>query len=606
MKASSQIRRKPTAQTLTSVTKNDDTIEPKAKKQNGALLKPRITTRTIPTTKSDVKPRRGPTKATEPAKSVSLTELSRTKPPAKPDIKSKKVVPTKSAIITGPSKVSSNAPVPPRVRTQTRTLKPEEVTVLKYVAPVSAKIPSDQRKAPVSFEVEVKSTKSIDVTSTKPPVEEKSYERNNETDNEDQYESEFESYESDFECGSSSSSKHSDSDSTTSEPADSDQSSTLDNVKEEFTEEENRPTIEQKLDSGHYEIQIKKVQPQIESVTCSATSKSDDNQPDSDHVQKRPLISPDQLHRFLQRSCALVEMAINKKRKKSLPQSAVNSVNLKQINPLQNSVVSSVRCDLSSLHVFLTLHECQVLHQRERNEYSICIWDTRRFTEPQVVLSCWENVTCIEKVGPIVIAGTASGEYETWQRKGFLNKNAKLAPNAEKTPILSNKSCAIQNIVQNERELYRDRIHGDHQTQSPSTTLNDLDLHKPSSEGIEMGSMMHHGQIVFLKHVSPRYRSLFFLDHARILCVDRENAVTLIDMKNKTEIKLNERTASELRRYRLLGMTHNQAMWGNVVQFYWRFYTNLDFDSERKEVRIFMFTLWTVESERSAWKCECG
>lgn len=554
MKASSQIRRKPTAQTLTSVTKNDDTIEPKVKKQNGALLKPRITTRTIPTTKSDVKPRRGPTKATEPAKSVSLTELSRTKPPAKPDIKSKKVVPTKSAIITGPSKVSSNAPVPPRVRTQTRTLKPEEVTVLKYVAPVSAKIPSDQRKAPVSFEVEVKSTKSIDVTSTKPPVEEKSYERNNETDNEDQYESEFESYESDFECGSSSSSKHSDSDSTTSEPADSDQSSTLDNVKEEFTEEENRPTIEQKLDSGHYEIQIKKVQPQIESVACSATSKSDDNQPDSgmnsgqydgncsvklllqhrytdilnkitlntmpfelyeeqpashehfllnystnsgvlnysqteseavsfesqtndvfyrtcwsqyppqfskktliskdynrsyleeksgfgtdscldgsprskendvfsklisnlhskskhssDHVQKRPLISPDQLHRFLQRSCALVEMAINKKRKKSLPQSAVNSVNLKQINPLQNSVVSSVRCDLSSLHVFLTLHECQVLHQRERNEYSICIWDTRRFTEPQVVLSCWENVTCIEKVGPIVIAGTASG-----------------------------------------------------------------------------------------------------------------------------------------------------------------------------------------------------
>ncbi|KAL1398392.1 hypothetical protein pipiens_009004 [Culex pipiens pipiens] len=142
------------------------------------------------------------------------------------------------------------------------------------------------------------------------------------------------------------------------------------------------------------------------------------------------------------------------------------------MNPLQNSVVSSVRCDLSSLHVFLTLHECQVLHQRERNEYSICIWDTRRFTEPQVVLSCWENVTCIEKVGPIVIAGTASGALCLWD--------------IEKT-----------------------------------------------DEGN---------------------------DHARILCVDRENAVTLIDMKSKTEIKLNERTASELRRYRLLGMTHNQAI----------------------------------------------
>lgn len=170
----------------------------------------------------------------------------------------------------------------------------------------------------------------------------------------------------------------------------------------------------------------------------------------------------------------------------------------------------------------------------------------------------------------VQILKVANNEYDAWQRKRVLNKNAKMNPNAEKSPILNNKSCAIQNIVQNERELYRGRIHGDHQAQSASTTLNDLDLPKTSSEPIEMGSMMHHGQIIFLKHVPPRYRSLFFLDHARILCVDRENAVTLINVKSKTEIKLNERTASELSRYRLLGMTHNQAVRTSTMSDYSR------------------------------------
>ncbi|XP_055613937.1 uncharacterized protein LOC129760323, partial [Uranotaenia lowii] len=170
---------------------------------------------------------------------------------------------------------------------KTRTLKPEEITVLKNVPnnpdETSAKVKVPP-KAPVSFDVPFKQDPAIPLASE--AIQKVADLENAPETEEDQYESEFESYESDFESGSSkqsSSSSRSSMASSTSEndSQSSDTDSPCEECNHELTEANTRNGKDQKLDSGNYEMKSKRLLSPANSSSIIAGFKNDDNQPDS-------------------------------------------------------------------------------------------------------------------------------------------------------------------------------------------------------------------------------------------------------------------------------------------------------------------------------------
>ncbi|KAH8319687.1 hypothetical protein KR074_003871, partial [Drosophila pseudoananassae] len=172
--------------------------------------------------------------------------------------------------------VESAPPAPPRNRTFTRTLEPEEVVVLKRESAKQRSevesLKSQSVKQPVAFEVKFEEAKKPDSES-------------------DHYSDDFESYESDFETDTSSP-EEDEEDPEGQEDKEEDEvrrsSSEEDVEEEEPEEEESEPTHnpitviqrdkerERKLDSGHYDMRRKAVTShQFDSFDTSSMANSE-------------------------------------------------------------------------------------------------------------------------------------------------------------------------------------------------------------------------------------------------------------------------------------------------------------------------------------------
>ncbi|XP_055623815.1 uncharacterized protein LOC129767200 [Toxorhynchites rutilus septentrionalis] len=165
-----------------------------------------------------------------------------------------------------------------RNRTQTRTLRSDEVTKLDNIPKIPDISTDTELRPSVSFEIDVHTKIQ------KSPI---SVKNTPDDDNAYQYESEFESYESDFESGSSNRSSLSRSivssqDTSTTDSTSSNESSSSDS--EAFSSSERETTIipqnrELQLDSGNYDM---KLRPTLISQNMFRTvTKENDNQPDS-------------------------------------------------------------------------------------------------------------------------------------------------------------------------------------------------------------------------------------------------------------------------------------------------------------------------------------
>lgn len=169
-----------------------------------------------------------------------------------------------------------------RDRTRTRTLKPEEVTVLRNIPQITDEVGKEKPKPPpIAFDVQFENNKRSSSSSAKKQIANDVVEAEND---EDQYDSEFESYESDFESGSSKKSSSSSARSNKSSSSDSPPSSTDTDGSASSDEEHRkaRTSNEQKLDSGNYDMKLKQLLTANDnSITFGNASKQDDNQPDS-------------------------------------------------------------------------------------------------------------------------------------------------------------------------------------------------------------------------------------------------------------------------------------------------------------------------------------
>nr|XP_029734053.1 uncharacterized protein LOC109428802 [Aedes albopictus] len=179
-----------------------------------------------------------------------------------------------------PTSEEPKAPTP-RDRTKTRTLKPEEVTVLKPIPRIPSDVSKEPPKAPVSFDIQFQNDKPSSSSSANQRIAHHVAEP--EPDDDDKYESEFESYESDFESGSSKKSSCTAASAKSSSSSRSSSSSVSESSSSSDEEHgKSQANNEQKLDSGNYEMKMKRLLTVNEKGnSLMAEPKQDDNQPDS-------------------------------------------------------------------------------------------------------------------------------------------------------------------------------------------------------------------------------------------------------------------------------------------------------------------------------------
>lgn len=179
-----------------------------------------------------------------------------------------------------PTSEEPKAPTP-RDRTKTRTLKPEEVTVLKPIPHIPSDVSKEPPKAPVSFDIQFQNDKPSSSSSANQRIAHHVAEP--EPDDDDKYESEFESYESDFESGSSKKSSCTAASAKSSCSSRSSSSSVSESSSSSDEEHgKSQANNEQKLDSGNYEMKMKRLLTVNEKGnSLMAEPKQDDNQPDS-------------------------------------------------------------------------------------------------------------------------------------------------------------------------------------------------------------------------------------------------------------------------------------------------------------------------------------
>ncbi|KAI8039711.1 hypothetical protein M5D96_007132 [Drosophila gunungcola] len=261
-----------------STGKNKEIREPLSKRTTpspGALRAP--TTRQAASTKPPSQTKPKPESKSKPnAVLDTYHSVTVSSPPQKRKGHAKQetpVAPAKEEHIPPTPPIKEAAPAaPPRARTFTRTLEPEEVVVLKRESAKQRSEVDNQEsqpvKQPVTFEVKFEEAKKPDPES-------------------DHYSDDFESYESDFETDASTSGKEE----TDEEPGGASSSEGEVEVEEE-DEPDSEPTQnpitvihrdkdqERKLDSGHYDMRMKR-NPQNQYDSFDTNSMANSEQLDS-------------------------------------------------------------------------------------------------------------------------------------------------------------------------------------------------------------------------------------------------------------------------------------------------------------------------------------
>lgn len=131
--------------------------------------------------------------------------------------------------------------------------------------------------------------------------------------------------------------------------------------------------------------------------------------------------------------------------------------------------------------------------------------------------------------------------------------------NLKNSPILNNKSCAIQNIVKNERKFYHEPgSHTDGFARPPSSNLGgSQQFNQRTLDHISL----HHNQLFFLKQLDQRNSWLHFLNRGQILCVGNETRARFIDLKTSRESYLSDYIdTTDAGNRRLLGTTDKHVV----------------------------------------------
>ncbi|EAT34846.1 AAEL012946-PA [Aedes aegypti] len=301
-KASTQLTKKPNLiKRLPSTTLKTDDNQDTKKKQTDLMTKPipqTVAKKTTPQSSQPVSTRRTelkPKTDTVKQRVITNTKASLTQ------LKKQSLAPSTTRNVSQPKKpiagnfnVTVNSPPSTRKptaeiskvstsrdRTRTRTLKPEEVTALKQIPHISNEVGKEKPKTPISFDIHFESSKPSSSSSANTKTVNNVAATGNEDD--DQYESEFESYESDFESGSSK--KSISSSASTRSSCSSESSSSTSSDSSSSSDEEHgksQTNIEQKLDSGNYDMKMKRLLTVNENGNSFMTEpKLEDNQPDS-------------------------------------------------------------------------------------------------------------------------------------------------------------------------------------------------------------------------------------------------------------------------------------------------------------------------------------
>ncbi|XP_065092281.1 uncharacterized protein LOC135713102 [Ochlerotatus camptorhynchus] len=149
------------------------------------------------------------------------------------------------------------------------------------------------------------------------------------------------------------------------------------------------------------------------------------------------------LCKFLEKSLQVVENVLIRN-VESCDKPKSKTVQLKLQNLSDNSTVTAAHFDVNSHHVLLTLHECNV--EKSHHRYVVSVWDTRNCVRPKAVLSCWSTVVCTDRIGPIVVAGTADGTLCLWN---ITESSQEISPFQLISPILTNdiENCHYGSVV---------------------------------------------------------------------------------------------------------------------------------------------------------------
>lgn len=139
--------------------------------------------------------------------------------------------------------------------------------------------------------------------------------------------------------------------------------------------------------------------------------------------------------------------------------------------------------------------------------------------------------------------------------------------NLKLSPVLNNKSCAIQNIVKNERKLYHEassHVDGLANPLSGNVGNNPLNGHQEQREAESVP--FYHNQHFFLKQPNQINSRIDFLKRGQVLCVAGDRNAQFIDLKTGQESYFSDYIATESSNHRLLGTTDKQLVSGISYQ----------------------------------------
>ncbi|XP_055530823.1 uncharacterized protein LOC129721825 isoform X2 [Wyeomyia smithii] len=125
-------------------------------------------------------------------------------------------------------------------------------------------------------------------------------------------------------------------------------------------------------------------------------------------------IPENRLLSFLQNSLTVIERIHTGKL--DVPKKISKKIHSKQHKMLNQSSVITTFSDLNQNEMFFTLHD---YHKESILKHFICVWNKKHLVQPKSILTCWDIITCLERIGPIFIGGTINGTLCLWNEREY-------------------------------------------------------------------------------------------------------------------------------------------------------------------------------------------